>query len=74
MRRNRGRSYTIDSEKMEDFNKKCDKALKNEYYNNNSSSNNENIKEVDEDEYQQDNNNKNFEIIIIITLRDWKII
>lgn len=38
---------------MEDFNKKCDKALKNEYSNINNS-NNENIKETDEEEYHQE--------------------
>ena len=36
MRRNRVRSYTIDAENEEDFNKKCENALKNELLNMNS--------------------------------------
>lgn len=62
MRRNRGRSYTIDAENIEDFNKKCDIALKNEYIDFNNS-NNDSIKEVDESQYQQENNDKNTGII-----------
>ena len=56
MRRNRARTYTIDAENEEDFNKECEKALRNELSNNNYI-NKEKINELDE-EYQNDSNYK----------------
>lgn len=46
MRRNRVRSYTIDAENEEEFNKQCDSFLKHLEYNN---KNNEEIKELTEE-------------------------
>ena len=59
MRRNRVRSYTIDAENKEDFNTKCENALKNEFSTLNNINNNK-ISELDEkEEYPQNNNNDN---------------
>ena len=59
MRRTRARSYTIDAENKEEFNKKCENALKNEFSTINSLNNNK-IKEFnEEEEYPQTNNDNN---------------
>ena len=55
MRRNRLRSYTIDAENREEFNKKCDIALNNELYNANLLHNN-NIQELAKEENKTINN------------------
>ena len=58
MRRNRVRSYTIDAENEEDFNTKCENALKNESVNMNSLTNsNLNQKALKDHEYNQNNKN-----------------
>ena len=55
MRRNRVRLYTIDAENEEEFNKKCDIALKNEL-SNNRPLNKENIQEINEEKNIKINN------------------
>ena len=56
MRRNRVRSYTIDAENKEDFNKKCENALKNEFSTLNTINNNKNNELDDEEEENPQNN------------------